>query len=288
MTNGNEDKRSGTQTIERAVALLREICLSGHSGGQLSEIAARCGLSKSTAHRILTCLARERLVRQCPDDRHYLAGPMLFELGVSALPERAEFQHSIRSRLWALAKQTSGVAFLSYRSGDDFVCAMRAGTARCLAKNLPVFPGTRRPLVLGAGGVAILLALPKEEAIEIAERNIANLKGCSDASVEGLRHMIAYSRQKGFAVNAGDIHPGLNAFSLALRNQSGEPFASIALAGPAGDLPLDRLDEYRDLLHATAKGLPSAAPYPAREGRSARAGVGKRRREHPERLGGRG
>lgn len=269
MMDETDDKRSGTQTIERAVALLREICLFGHSGAQLSEIAARCGLRKSTAHRILSCLVRERLVRQSPDNRHYLAGPMLFEFGVSALPERAEFQQSISTRLWALSKQTSGVGFLFYRSGDDFVCAVRAGTAKCKAKDLPVFPGTRRPLVLGTGGVAILLALPRDESLEIVERNLARLKyynNYSGASIAGVRHMIAQSYKRGFAANAGDILPGLNAFGLALCNQSGEPFASISLAGPADDFPLKRLDEYRDLLQATAKGLPSAIPFPVREG----------------------
>lgn len=263
--NDNDDKRSGTQTIERAVALLREICLSGHSGGQLSELAARSGLRKSTAHRILTCLARERLVRQCPDNRHYLAGPMLFELGVSASPERAEFQHTMRNRLWTLSRQTSGVAFLFYRSGDDFVCAVRAGTAKCKARYLPVFPGTRRPLVLGTGGMAILLALPREELLAIVERNIANLNGgYGDASIEGICHMIKHSYERGFAINASDILPGVNAFSLALRNQAGEPFAAISLAGSARDFPLERLDEYRELLYATAKDLPGATPCPAR------------------------
>ena len=263
--NDNDDKRSGTQTIERAAALLREICLSGHSGGQLSDLAARCGLRKSTAHRILTCLTRERLVRQCPDNRHYLAGPMLFELGVSASPERSEFQHAMRNRLWTLSRQTSGVAFLFYRSGDDFVCAVRAGTAKCKARDLPVFPGTRRPLVLGTGGMAILLAIPREESLQIVERNIATLNGGFGAAyIEGVRDMIKHSYERGFAINAGDIMPGLNAFSLALRNQAGEPFAAISLAGSAREFPLERLDEFRELLYAAAKDLPGATPYPAR------------------------
>lgn len=256
-------KRSGTQTIERAVKLLREICVSGHAGGQLSEIAARCGLRKSTAHRILTCLMRERLVRQSPDNRHYLPGPMLFELGLSAQPERGEFENAIRSRLWTLSRQTSGVGFLFYRSGDDLVCAVRAGTAKCQAKDLTIFPGTRRPLIMAAGGLAILLALPREEAHEIMERNLASVSAFGGASLEGLRHMAEYSFEKGIGIHAGDIFQGLNAVGLALRNQAGAPFASISLAGSARHFPLERLDEFYSLLQDTAKGMQADAPCPA-------------------------
>src|SRR5689334_14778147 len=99
----NEGARSGTQAIERAMVILREIANRGHLGWQLSELAPRCGLSKTTTHRLLTCLVRERMVRQAPGGHLYLPGPMLFELGLAALPERGELQYVARNRLTALA-----------------------------------------------------------------------------------------------------------------------------------------------------------------------------------------
>jgi DNA-binding IclR family transcriptional regulator len=260
--DAREERRSGTQSLERAVCLLRELSLSGHSGAKLSELAARSGLRASTAHRILACLTQARLVRQSADDRHYMLGPLLFELGISASPERADFQHVMRNRLWALARDISAVGFLFYRSDDDFVCAVRAGTAKCKAKDTPVFPGTRRQLSLGAGGIAILLALGQEEALAVVERNRARVDNSFAPAIERVRHLIRHSESRSFVANAGDILPGVNAFSLALRNQAGEPFAAISIAGPARDFPLERVDHYRDLLHAMAQDLPGAQPYP--------------------------
>src|SRR5579864_2632796 len=110
--------QNGTQSVERAVALLREVSAGGHLGLQLSDLAALCGLRKSTAHRILACLVREGLLRQRTYDRNYVPGPLLFELGLSSSPERGELQHAAKIKLAALAKETSGVAFMYYRSGD--------------------------------------------------------------------------------------------------------------------------------------------------------------------------
>ena len=163
MGNSDENERSGTQSIERAVALLREISTHGQFGWQMSDLAARCHLGKSTAHRILACLVRERLVRQRPNDRHYLPGPMLFELGLS-LPAFGDLQHTARKRLAEVAKRTSCIAFLFLRSGDDFVCAVRVGSREL--KALTIFLGSRRPLITSAGGVAILLKLPVPDAVQ--------------------------------------------------------------------------------------------------------------------------
>ena len=161
--------RSGTQSVERAIALLREVLARAHFGWQLGDIAARCQLSRSTTHRILAHLVRQGLVVQRPADRHYLPGPCLFELGL-ALPEYGDLQYVARGRLTALANCSGGVAFLYFRSGDDFVCAVRAGKTE--TKALTIVPGTRRPLIMSAGGAAILRALPAEEARAIIRRNL--------------------------------------------------------------------------------------------------------------------
>lgn len=261
MTNLALEKRSGTQSIERTIALLREIALSGPSGGKLSDIATRCDLRKSTAHRMLMCLVRENLVQRRPDDQRYMLGSMLFELGISAQPERSMFQIAARSRLTALAKQTDAVAFLFFRSGDDFVCSQRVGFARLQAKGLTIFPGTRRPLVTAAGGVAFLTAVPYEDAMPVVRRNYANLNKYSDASIEGITRMLNHSTDIAFAVNAGEILEGVNEFGLALRDRDGHPFASISLAGHEQQLPMEKLEEYRVILEEAAKGLQAAISF---------------------------
>jgi DNA-binding IclR family transcriptional regulator len=245
------DDRKGTQSIERATSLLREIASRPKVGWQLADLAARCNLGRSTAHRMLACLVRQRMVTQRSSDRHYLPGPMLFELGL-AIPEYGELQHAARSRLAALAKRLGCSAFMHFRSGDDFVCAVRAGME---PKATTIFPGTRRPLVLSAGGVAMLLALPVPEARATIRRNYDVLVDATRARRKAIREMLYRSHEVGFAINVGHLTPGMNGYGLAICDSTAGPVAGIVAVAPERLLPLKNLPSIRRALRDTAEEL---------------------------------
>lgn len=249
------NKGLGTQAIERAIAVLREISASGQRGVRLSDIARRCELHTSTAHRILSSLVQEGLVRQQPGSPLYRPGATLFEFGLS-FSDRSDLQYAVRSKLATLAAQTNSIGFLIFRSGDNFICGMRVGGAGI---DVCGFPGHRLPLVMSSGGAAMLLALPGAEATVTISRNIANLSNCSDIRIQSIHRMLQRSSSEGFGVSAGNILPGLNSFGVPLRDASGTPFAAISLTGPARMLPLERRTEIRDLLQEAAEGLGTAA-----------------------------
>ena len=217
----------GTQSIERAVALLKELSARGTFGWRLSDLAAHCNLYKGTAHRILNCLQRER-------DRHYLPGPLLFELSLT-LPPLAEFQAACQAPLSRVARRTGGVAFLYLRSGADFVCAARIGATSI--KGLSIQVGTRRPLVSSAGGVAILVALPDEESRSIISENMKRIARFGDLRTKSIEKMIRRSQSHGFGVNLGDVVPGINSFGVAVKDSKGAPFASVTVSGASADFP---------------------------------------------------
>jgi DNA-binding IclR family transcriptional regulator len=224
----------GTQSIERAVALLKELSARGTFGWRLSDLAAHCNLDKGTAHRILNCLQRERLVQQRERDRHYLPGPLLFELSLT-LPPLAEFQAACQAPLSRVARRTGGVAFLYLRSGADFVCAARIGATSI--KGLSIQVGTRRPLVSSAGGVAILVALPDEESRRIISENMKRIARFGELRTKSIEKMIRRSQSHGFGVNLGDVVPGINSFGVAVKDSKGAPFASVTVSGASADFP---------------------------------------------------
>src|SRR3546814_16562630 len=82
-TPSRPSPRSGTQSIERVVALLRELttCRKGASSAQL---AARTGIDRSTAHRMLQCLAAEDLLAYDAAYRRYSFGRLAYHLGLPA------------------------------------------------------------------------------------------------------------------------------------------------------------------------------------------------------------
>lgn len=219
---------SGTQSIGRAVGLLKTLASRGTMGWRLVDVAAYCGLDKGTAHRVLACLIEERLVRQRASDRHYLPGPLLFELGF-ALQAHARFCEACNAPLLRLAKRPGDVAFLYLRSGGDFVCTSRVGSS---SESFSMEAGARRPLVLAAGGMAILAALPRAEANRIVAENLKRLPQYTAQRKQILTSMLRYSRAKGYGVNLNAVAKA-NAFAVAIRDAEGAPFASISIAGPA-------------------------------------------------------
>jgi DNA-binding IclR family transcriptional regulator len=242
-------RRTGTQSLERAVTLLREVAAHGAFGWRASDLAAHCGLDRATTQRMLACLARERLVQQRGQDRRYLPGPLLFELGLS-VPGLAAFRDACHAPVARTASRVGGVASLYLRSGEEFVCAVRAGSTKIRALSSEV--GTRRPLVMSVGGVAILVALPAAEARLLAARGLARIERQGEIRVKSIERMIRASTARGHGVNTGDVVPGVNAFGVAVRAPSGAVAGSLAVAGSVDELPADSADAIVAELRAQA------------------------------------
>jgi len=251
-----ESDRRGTQSLERGIRLLRTVATRPQFGWRLSDLAAACGLDKGTVHRMLGCLVAERLVEQRASDRHYLPGPLMFELGL-ALPERAQFQRAAESHLRALVRHLGGVAFLLLRSGNEYVCCLRTGTQPLTA--LMVYPGTRRPLFTSVGGVAMLQTLPEPEVQAILADNTAQeIARQGTKRLAALAQMRERSARHGFGVNLGDVVPGLHAFAAPVQGAR-SAVAALCLAGPAELCAESRLAEIRQALEAGAAALAADA-----------------------------
>src|SRR5436305_1258442 len=108
--------RSGTQSLARGIRLMRAIAARPQFGWRLSDLSAACCMDKATVHRMLSCMVEERLVEQRASDRHYLPGPLMYELGL-ALPDHVQFQRVAEQHVQAFARRLAGVALLQLRSG---------------------------------------------------------------------------------------------------------------------------------------------------------------------------
>lgn len=240
--------RSGTQSIERAIRLLKAISARSRFGWRPSDLAAHCAIDRGTTHRILNRLMHEGLVRQRREDRHYVPGPLLFEMGL-AMPDYARFQAACQPVLTRVARHVPGYALLCVRSGADSVCIATAGAPAYVGTAFDV--GTRRPLAATSAGIAILLALPRERAVRMFEDQVEGGNIGLDPAV--LRRMWRRSLATGLAVNQGFTARGVNAVATPVRDGRGEPFASLALAAAASVLTAARLPSIAELLAAEAR-----------------------------------
>jgi len=256
-TSATGPDRTGTQSLGRGIKLLRMIAARPEFGWRLSDLAAACAQDKATVHRMLACLVEERLVEQRASDRHYLPGPLMYELGL-ALPDHLQFQRHAEATVQAFARRMAGIALLLLRSGNEYVCSVRAGTLSL--SGLMVYPGTRRPLFTSVGGVAILQTLPVEEVRAVLLDNVAQeIARRGTGRLEALQKMRERSDRHSFGVNLGDVVPGLHAFAIPVRGVNGDAFAALCLMGTSGLYGEERLQELHEELLAAAARLEADA-----------------------------
>ncbi len=229
--------RTGTQSIERTVLLMKTVAERGSTGWQLADLARRCEMDKSTAHRILNCLVRERLVEQRPGGR-YLPGQVMFELGLG-MRGHQRFRVAAEERLTVLAERTGLTAALYLRSGDEVVCAFSVGQA-ATHNTVNMSVGHRRPLLGRVPGIAILLALPEEEVQDILKRNATVFEREADARLPAYLEMYRDSVAAGLALHEGHWLPLVNAYGMAILDSKGQAFAALVLSGASDELPLTR------------------------------------------------
>jgi DNA-binding IclR family transcriptional regulator len=229
---------------------MRMIASRPQFGWRLSDLAAASGQDRATVHRMLACMVEERLVEQRASDRHYLPGPLMYELGF-ALPERTQFQRRVESVVPAFARRMAGIALFMLRSGHEYVCTLRSGILPLTG--LMVYPGTRRPLFTSVGGIAILQTLPEDEVQRILRDNVAHeVARRGTGRLSALQQMRERSDQHGFGVNLGDVVAGIHAFAVPVLDARGKAFAALCLMGTTELYGAGRLDELHRELSATA------------------------------------
>ena len=166
-------KRTGTQTVDRSFQVLKEVASRNSRGATLPELAEALDLNRTTLHRMLQCLVRNGAVRHEAESRQFFLGPLAVELSIATRPQldlRTVFGEAI-SRV---AERTGDTTFLILRSGNDAVCIDRRLGSYPI-KTIVVEVGTRRPLGIGAGSLAILSALPETEMERIVRENASRL-----------------------------------------------------------------------------------------------------------------
>ncbi len=236
--------RHGTQSIERVVGMLRVVASRGRNGMRLGEVATASGLPTSTCLRMLQRLEVEGLVERHAVTRKYFLGPLLHELGLLARP-RVQLAAHCEPLLHEIADATRDTVYLSERRGLEAVCTARAlGDYPIKALTLDV--GIRRPLGVGAGGLAILCALPADEAEEIITANAQRYPKLSALDPARVRDAVAEGRARGFAFLDSAVVAGTAAVGVALPGD--HPVAAISVAAISSRLDAARRVEVGEVL----------------------------------------
>lgn len=214
--------------LKRSMALLRALATAGPRGMPLSRLATSSGLAPSTVHRLLTQLVEEGAARQVEDTRCYALGPVVFELGLAAA-QQFDMRAACRPAVERLALAAGDTVYIVIRSGEEAVCIERhEGPSPIRVLTLQI--GSRRPLGLGAGGLAILAALTDEERGSVLERvgpRIASEHGFAE---KALQESLTAARRQGYALIRNRITPGVTAIGMPFRDSLGRVMGALSIA----------------------------------------------------------
>jgi DNA-binding IclR family transcriptional regulator len=224
----NTRTTSDAGSLKRGVALLKLLATAGRKGLALTELAAKAQLPHPSAHRVLAQLIAENLAVHDAQTRRYRLGALAFELGVAG-----STMHDIRDlcdgAMGSLAQETGDTVYLVVRSGFDAVCMhRREGEFPIRALVLEV--GSRRPLGVGAGGLAILSAIGEEERLEIIQRVTPNLSAFGKLTASDLDAACAQARADGAAVIQNRVSLGVRAVGVAFRDSMGHAVGALSVA----------------------------------------------------------
>lgn len=246
----------GTQSIDRAVQLLELVAAHNSAGLTLAQAARESGLKTPTAHRILSSLCEHGLLTQHGAQKQYFLGRLVYELGLAA-NTHFDLRRLCHPVLVRLARATEDTVFLTTRSDRDSVVIERKEGSYPI-KVLTQMVGERRPLGSTVAGVALLAALPDDEADDVIAKNRPRLGRYGKLSEKVLCDMIGRARHLGYALNDGDLIPGVTGVGVAIPTRLGTPYAALSVVAVSPRLGGARRDEVAALLRGEARRLGEA------------------------------
>ncbi len=197
----------------------------------LERLASAVGLPRSSAYHLLAAMIDEGFVVHLPEEHRYGLGVAAFEVG-SGYARQEPLQRISRRPLAALVDSVGHSAHLAVLHGRDvlYVVEERAPGRPPLVSDV----GVRLPAHLTASGRAILAALPAAQVRALYPHRDAfvDRHGVGPASPSALRTVLSETRQRGYAVEQGEVTPGFASVAAAVLDHNGHPVAGVAVTYP--------------------------------------------------------
>ena len=213
----------GAQSLRRSLAILRLLGDHHETGLGVTEVVALSGLERSTAHRMLACLADEHFAERDDRTRRYRLGLEAMRLGFASL-KRAPLVANYQAIVQRIARISEDTVFLLARQGDYTVCLLRA-EGSFPVKIFSTNVGDIRPVGIGVGGLAMLATAPDEEIERVYQRHAAAFEAAGLGRA-ALTRNVAKARRLGYVEMADTVTPGVAGIGAVIPHQ-GAAFAAV-------------------------------------------------------------
>lgn len=227
------------RSVQRVSLILK--ALAANPGGMgLAELSAAVALHESTTYRLLATLTEEGLVERATDGSgRYQIGLETFRLG-SAVLTRLGIGQQVLTFLEELAADTGETVNLAALHGFHVMYLQKVESQHPLRASLTVGSATV-PAHCSATGKVLLahLAPPALEA-QLAGQVLDSRGPNTIVSKEELLAELERIRAQGYSIDDLEFAPDIRAVAAPIHDHLGNVIASVAVAGPATRVSLDR------------------------------------------------
>ena len=246
---------SGTQTLTRGLAVLQAV-----AGGarDLKEIAKLLGTTRSTTHRLASCLVQERYLRFTPN-AGYVLGPKLIELGFQARDE-VSLAVVARPYLEQLAEQSGDTIHLALQDDDDVLYLDKIPGKKGLEMRSRV--GHRMPIATTGVGKALMLGMDEEEWKSLYQKRSSATSADTSRllpkrSWSEFREQMRQYAKGGYAFDLEDNEPSIRCVAAPIYDAGHAIVAAISVSSTVPYMPLKRMQTLIAVVQAAAAGISS-------------------------------
>ena len=244
------------------VLLILEALQGSSAGLGLKAICDLTGVHKSTAHRFLKHLERERyLIRT--EAGAYLIGPRLSQMSTRG-NQGATLQavaRPILGELWKSTQETVNLAVLD-QGTVLYVDVIESPHEFRLSSRV----GTRRSLHVTALGKALAAFLPAELQENVVSRII--FEPATARTISNLlqfRQELEKVRRQGYAVDDEEAVQGARCVSAPILNSDREPIAAVSVSGPVTRVSPTQVAGLAGAVTSAARAISTAMGFSQRE-----------------------
>jgi IclR family transcriptional regulator, pca regulon regulatory protein len=190
----------------------------------LAEVAARAGIDRAVARRMLMTLIKLGLVAE--SQRHYQLTPRVLRLGYSFLSQTG-LDGIVQPFVSEVAQRTGESCSVALLDDTEVVSIVHTPSpAHKIGFTLR--PGTRWPAYLMASGRVLLAGKPDAEVRALLGRMQRKaLTRRTLVKIDAILDAVRTAREKDFALVDGELEEGLMAVAVPIRDHSGRVIASL-------------------------------------------------------------
>ncbi len=225
------------------------ICLGNNPQHKMSltEICNSVGIHKSKGYSILHTLMNYGFIEKDLKSKTYCLGVGLLFLSRNVL-DNLNLREISEPFLEALALATENTALFCLISADQVFTVAKRESNQSFGVTIRL--GHRFHITWGAHGKAIVAHLPKRDREALLKRDRLYFYGESHPlDLKKLSAELDESRKNGYAVDIGQLSPGINALSSPVFGPDQRLIGCIVLVGTFGER---RVEHYGALIAETA------------------------------------